>query len=73
MKYKVKLAVLIVMLCANAIADPVYLQPGPNLTYGSSSNNQSIMSSIESGCSCCAVKPGGQPVPRRHNYGRRWI
>ena len=46
MKYKVKLAALSVMLCANAIADPVYLPPGPNLTYGSSSNNQSIMSSI---------------------------
>ena len=46
MEHKVKLAVLSVMLCANAIADPVYLPPGQNLTYGSSSNNQSIMSSI---------------------------
>ena len=46
MKFKVKLAALSVMLCANAIADPVYLPPGPNLTYGASSNNQSIMSSI---------------------------
>ncbi|MBI3478880.1 MAG: conjugal transfer protein TraF [Nitrosomonadales bacterium] len=46
MKHKVKLAVLSAMLCANAIADPVYLPPGPNLTYGSSSNNQSIMSSV---------------------------
>lgn len=46
MKYKIKLAALSVMLSANAIADPVYLPPGSNLTYGSSSNNQSIMSSI---------------------------
>jgi hypothetical protein len=46
MKFKVKLATLSVMLCANAIADPVYLPPAQNLTYGNSSNNQSIMSSI---------------------------
>jgi hypothetical protein len=46
MKRGIKLAALSVMLCANAIADPVYLPPGPNLTYGSSSNNQSIMSSV---------------------------
>jgi hypothetical protein len=46
MKYKVKLAALSAMLCANAIADPVYLPPAQNLTYGNSSNNQSIMSSI---------------------------
>lgn len=46
MKFKATLAVLPVMLCANAMADPVYQPPGPNLTYGSSSNNQSIMSSI---------------------------
>lgn len=46
MKFKVKLIALSVMFCANAIADPVYLPPGQNLTYGSSSNNQSIMSSI---------------------------
>lgn len=46
MKNKVKLAALSVLLCANAIADPVYLPPGSNLVYGASSNNQSIMSSI---------------------------
>jgi hypothetical protein len=46
MKNGIKLAALSVSLCANAIADPVYLPPGPNLTYGSSSNNQSIMSSV---------------------------
>ena len=46
MKLKVKLVALLIMLCANAIADPVYLPPGQNLTYGASSNNQSIMSSI---------------------------
>jgi len=46
MKNKVKIAVLSSMLCANAFADPVYLPPGSNLTYGASSNNQSIMSSI---------------------------
>jgi hypothetical protein len=45
-QHKFKLAVLSSLLCANAIADPVYLPPGQNLTYGSSSNNQSIMSSI---------------------------
>ena len=46
MKNKVKIAVLSSILCANAFADPVYLPPGSNLTYGASSNNQSIMSSI---------------------------
>lgn len=46
MKHPFKLATLTLLLCANAIADPVYLPPGQNLTYGSSSNNQSIMSSI---------------------------
>lgn len=47
MKLKAKLiTAMSVMLCVNAIADPVYLPPGQNLTYGSSSNNQSIMSSV---------------------------
>jgi len=46
MKHKLKLATLTSLLCANAFADPVYLPPGSNLTYGASSNNQSIMSSI---------------------------
>jgi hypothetical protein len=34
MKHKVKYAAMFVLLCANAIADPVYLPPGQNLTYG---------------------------------------
>ena len=46
MKHKLKLATLTSLLCANAFADPVYLPPGSNLTYGASSNNQSIMSSV---------------------------
>lgn len=46
MQHKFKLAALSSMLCANAFATPIYQPPGPNLTYGSSSNNQSIMSSI---------------------------
>jgi hypothetical protein len=46
MKYKTPIAMLSVVFCANALADPVYLPPGQNLTYGSSSNNQFIMSSI---------------------------
>ncbi len=55
MKYKVKLAALSIMLCANAFATPVYQPPGPNLTYGSSSNNQSIMSSIANPAAAAAV------------------
>lgn len=46
MKHKFKIATLSFLLCANAFATPIYQPPGPNLTYGSSSNNQSIMSSI---------------------------
>lgn len=46
MKHKFKIATLSSLLCANAFATPIYQPPGPNLTYGSSSNNQSIMSSI---------------------------
>lgn len=46
MQHKIKIATLSSLLCANAFATPVYQPPGPNLTYGSSSNNQSIMSSI---------------------------
>jgi hypothetical protein len=46
MKHQLKLATLTSLLCANAFATPVYQPPGANLTYGSSSNNQSIMSSI---------------------------
>lgn len=46
MKYKFKFATLITMLCANAVATPVYQPSGPNLTYGSTINNQSIMSSV---------------------------
>ena len=46
MQHKFKLATLSSLLCANAFATPVYQPPGPNLTYGSSSNNQSIMSSV---------------------------
>ena len=46
MQHKIKFAILSPLLCAHAFATPVYQPPGPNLTYGSSSNNQSIMSSI---------------------------
>lgn len=46
MKFKVEFAALLILLCTNAFADSVFLPPGQNLTYGSSSNNQSIMSSI---------------------------
>ena len=46
MKHSVKLAALSIAFCANVFADPVYLPPASNLTYGASSNNQSIMSSV---------------------------
>jgi len=46
MKLIAKLSVLTAMLCANAVAAPVFLPPAQNLTYGASSNNQSIMSSV---------------------------
>ena len=34
------------LLCSQAFASPVYHPPGPNLTYGSVSNSQTIMSEI---------------------------
>jgi len=46
MKFKAILAALPVIFCANAVAEPIYQPPGSNLVYGSSSNNQSIMSSV---------------------------
>ena len=55
MQHKFKLATLSSLLCANAFATPVYQPPGPNLTYGSSSNNQSIMSSIANPAAAAAV------------------
>ena len=55
MKHTLKLAILTSLLCANAYATPVYQPPGPNLTYGSSSNNQSIMSSIANPAAAAAV------------------
>jgi hypothetical protein len=55
MKFKIALSALSVMLGVNALADPVYQPPGPNLTYGSSSNNQSIMSSIANPAAAAAV------------------
>ncbi len=62
MKHKFKLATLTSLLCANAFATPVYQPPGPNLTYGSSSNNQSIMSSVANPAAGAAVlsKEDGQ-------------
>ncbi len=62
MKHKFKLATLTSLLCANAYATPVYQPPGPNLTYGSSSNNQSIMSSVANPAAGAAVlsKEDGQ-------------
>lgn len=55
MKHTFKLTALSALLCAHAYADPVYQPPGPNLTYGSSSNNQSIMSSIANPAAAAAV------------------
>lgn len=55
MQHKFKLATLSSLLCANAFATPVYQPPGPNLTYGSSSNNQSIMSSVANPAAGAAV------------------
>jgi len=55
MKLKFKLATLTSLLCANALAAPIYQPPGSNLTYGSSSNNQSIMSSIANPAAAAAV------------------
>lgn len=55
MKHTFKLTVLSAMLCTNAFADPVYLPPGSNLTYGSSSNNQSIMSSVANPAAAAAI------------------
>lgn len=55
MQHKFKLATLSSLLCANAFATPVYQPPGPNLTYGSSSNNQSIMSSVANPAAPAAV------------------
>ncbi len=62
MKHQFKLATLTSLLCANAYATPVYQPPGPNLTYGSSSNNQSIMSSVANPAAGAAVlsKEDGQ-------------
>ena len=62
MKHKFKLATVTSLLCANAYATPVYQPPGPNLTYGSSSNNQSIMSSVANPAAGAAVlsKEDGQ-------------
>ncbi|NOU00150.1 MAG: conjugal transfer protein TraF [Gallionella sp.] len=55
MKYSFKFATLTLLLCANAFATPVYQPPGANLTYGSSSNNQSIMSSVANPAAGAAV------------------
>ncbi len=55
MKHRYKLATLTSLLCANAFATPVYQPPGANLTYGSSSNNQSIMSSVANPAAGAAV------------------
>jgi hypothetical protein len=55
MKHNLKLATLTSLLCANAFATPVYQPPGANLTYGSSSNNQSIMSSVANPAAGAAV------------------
>lgn len=55
MKHRFKLATLTSLLCANAFATPVYQPPGANLTYGSSSNNQSIMSSVANPAAGAAV------------------
>lgn len=55
MKHSFKLATLTSLLCANAFATPVYQPPGANLTYGSSSNNQSIMSSVANPAAGAAV------------------
>ena len=55
MKHPFKLATLTPLLCANAFATPVYQPPGANLTYGSSSNNQSIMSSVANPAAGAAV------------------
>ncbi len=62
MKHAFKLATLTSLLCAHAYATPVYQPPGPNLTYGSSSNNQSIMSSVANPAAGAAVlsKEDGQ-------------
>jgi hypothetical protein len=55
MKHTYKLVTLTSLLCANAFATPVYQPPGANLTYGSSSNNQSIMSSVANPAAGAAV------------------
>lgn len=55
MKHSFKLTTLTSLLCANAFATPVYQPSGANLTYGSSSNNQSIMSSIANPAAGAAV------------------
>lgn len=55
MKHPYKLAAFTSLLCANAFATPVYQPPGANLTYGSSSNNQSIMSSVANPAAGAAV------------------
>lgn len=61
MQHKFKLAALL-CLGTNVYAAPVYQPPGPNLTYGSSSNNQSIMSSVTNPAAAAAVlqKEGSQ-------------
>ena len=62
MQHKFKLAILLSVVCVNAFATPVYQPPGHNLTYGSSSNNQSIMSSVANPAAAAAIlsKDGGQ-------------
>lgn len=50
-----KLATLALLLSTHVFATPVYQPPGANLTYGSSSNNQSIMSSVANPAAGAAV------------------
>lgn len=39
-------ATCVILFCSQAFASPIYHPPGPNLTYGSVSNSQTIMSEI---------------------------
>jgi hypothetical protein len=55
LKYKVMFIVLLMALCLRTMADPVYLPPGSNLTYGSSSNKQSILSSLNNPAAAAAL------------------
>lgn len=48
-------AIALSLLTTGVLATPVYHPPGPNLTYGSVSNNQTIMSSITNPAAGAAV------------------